>query len=70
MACKNCSPKTFGVCEVCKLIEGDTKTKEVRYCETCKAWICSTCDPDMWKRAKAMVKNTTKKLKAKIKVHL
>jgi len=38
-----------GVCDVCRLVDGDTSIKEVYYCPICKKWICLKC-ADKWDR--------------------
>jgi len=43
------------ICEVCYLIDGDTKAKDVEYCETCKACICKECRPNLFRRGKAAI---------------
>lgn len=31
------------VCDVHRIVDGDTETRMCRYCNACKAWICATC---------------------------
>lgn len=38
-----------GVCDVCKLVNGDTSIKEVSFCNVCKKWICKKCS-NRWDR--------------------
>lgn len=33
-----------GVCDVCRLTLEDESVKDVRYCQTCSAWICRDCE--------------------------
>lgn len=51
--CKNCTTKTQGVCDCCRLVDGDTRGKFVVYCEDCKAWICKDCEGKWLKRGAA-----------------
>ena len=44
------------VCRVCELLDKDTTKKEGEYCNTCKAFICNDCKPDLWRRGLAAVK--------------
>lgn len=44
-----------GVCRVCELVDNNTTIKEVNYCHLCVAFICSKCEPNILRRAKAMV---------------
>jgi hypothetical protein len=32
------------ICDVCRLVDGNTTLKECEYCEFCKAWICKADD--------------------------
>lgn len=41
------------VCEVHRLVDGDTTIRLVKWCELCKAFICDDCRPNPIKRAKA-----------------
>ena len=55
MACKcGDTPKSkVGVCDVCRIVDGDLSPKEVQYCDFCKAWICKRCESNIPKRALA-----------------
>jgi len=44
-----------GVCRVCELIDEKLRIKHVTYCESCNAWICAKCKPDLLRRAKAVL---------------
>jgi hypothetical protein len=37
------------VCDVCRLLDGDTRAKMSFYCPICDAWICEH-DADNWQR--------------------
>jgi hypothetical protein len=43
-------------CDVCVLVDGDHRIKEVNYCGRCDANICSECQPNTIKRAEAMLR--------------
>lgn len=45
----------FGVCDVHRLVNKDTRPRNVYYCNICQAWICLECDNDIPKRAYAMM---------------
>jgi hypothetical protein len=49
-----------GVCKVCELLNNDTKEKEGKYCEFCKAFICNECEPNYYRRGLAMIKQKIK----------
>ena len=36
-------PYQLGVCEVHRLVHGDTSQRNVKYCNCCHAWICDEC---------------------------
>ena len=39
----------FHICDVCRLLDGDTLEKLCGYCNLCDAWIC-TSDQSKWSR--------------------
>ena len=45
----------IGICKVCKLVDEDTRSKDVFYCASCRAYICLACRPNFLKRAKAVI---------------
>lgn len=45
---------TNAVCEVCRLLDGDTTIKPCVFCAKCQSWICSNDLPNMRRRALAM----------------
>ena len=56
MACCNQNAGTkIAVCEVCRLLDGDTVLKRCRYCTACKAWICEKDWRNLARRAMAML---------------
>lgn len=45
--CENITPDSEfkdGICEVCRIQEGDRSIKKVKYCEFCKVNICCECN--------------------------
>lgn len=62
MNCKNCGTKTAGICDVCRLVDGDKGVKWVVYCPTCEAYICETCEGNRAKRAAAMLLDNAHKI--------
>lgn len=42
-----------GVCDVHRLVYGDTQTRKVYYCTTCNAFICQQCENNYPLRALA-----------------
>jgi hypothetical protein len=42
-----------GQCDVCRLVDGDTGSKLVEYCNICKAWICDACRKNWPRRMQA-----------------
>lgn len=42
-----------GVCDCCRIIEGDQSLKKVEYCSLCQAWLCYMCRIDFLRRALA-----------------
>ncbi len=53
MACTSCSAQTQGVCDCCRLVDGDTTFKVVTYCDACDAYICLPCSKNYIKRVLA-----------------
>lgn len=54
----------FHVCDVCRLLDGDTREKTCFYCPTCDAWICED-DADNWlRRGQAMAVRNWRKVMA------
>jgi hypothetical protein len=45
----------YGTCEVCYYANGIASAKEVKFCNTCKAWICKDCADKYLLRTKAAV---------------
>lgn len=43
------------VCEVCRLLDGDTRLKPCQFCTSCQVWICGADIPNMARRARAML---------------
>jgi len=43
------------VCEVCRLLDGDTREKECEYCGVCDAYICADDKFKLDRRAKAVL---------------
>jgi hypothetical protein len=46
----------WGMCDVCRLVDYNTDSKECVYCPLCDAWICKTCLPNWSRRIKAAIK--------------
>lgn len=46
----------FGVCDVCRLLEGNTQQKMVCWCGLCQAWLCDKCRNNPVRRALAAAK--------------
>ncbi len=46
-----------GICEVCRLQDGDTQVKRVKYCELCGVNICCDCNKRYDKRFFAFLKS-------------
>lgn len=40
-------------CDVCFLLDGDTRPKETRYCKLCDAFMCERCAMSKWRRTMA-----------------
>lgn len=55
MACPNCErgKKKMGVCDVCLLVDNDSRERLVKWCEVCKANVCDNCRGSVLRRAKA-----------------
>jgi hypothetical protein len=70
MSCKSCE-KIVSRCDSCFYADGDITYKLVTFCKDCNAYICSNCEPDKFKRAKAAanraVENSIEYLKKIIK---
>jgi hypothetical protein len=49
-----------GICKVCELIDNDKSIKPIIFCEFCNANICKSCEPNLLRRAKAMLLNLKK----------
>ncbi len=45
-----------GICEVCRIQDGDTTVKKVKYCEVCGVNICCECNTRYDQRFFAMIK--------------
>lgn len=45
-----------GVCDVCRLLDGDRSIKAVRYCGGCDANLCAACARNPIRRARAALK--------------
>ena len=56
MSCTNCGSTIFGVCKVCELVDKDTSTKDVTYCDMCGVHICRQCNFDLKKRWASFLK--------------
>lgn len=52
-----------GICDVCFYVDNDATIKDVEYCETCNAYICDKCTPNLFRRGLAMIKKQANKLK-------
>ena len=46
----------LGVCEVHRLLDNDSRTRLVRWCDFCKAWICDECRESPIRRGRAALK--------------
>lgn len=55
MGCKDCDNKNYvdGICDVHRILENDIKTRKVKYCKTCNAYICGYCQDNYMRRIKA-----------------
>ncbi len=45
-----------GECAVCVGIDNDRSIREVFYCYLCDAWMCKKCEPKLFRRGYAAVK--------------
>lgn len=45
----------LGVCDVHRLLEGDTRSRLVQWCSLCAAWLCDDCRTDPVRRARAAI---------------
>ena len=54
--------RTMGVCDVCRINDGDESVKPVRHCGGCDKWICDPCWNDWPRRGKAMTINLARKV--------
>lgn len=54
--------RVYRSCDVCALVDGDTRAKPVRYCSNCDAYICDRCWPNMFRRGAAMAKRKLMRL--------
>lgn len=61
MGCNSCGSKFQGVCDCCKLVDGDVTIKQVYFCETCQAYICANCENKGFRRGVAAVIDKTTK---------
>lgn len=43
----------LGVCRCCELIDGDTKSRLVKFCQVCGVFLCRQCYKKPWRRIKA-----------------
>lgn len=50
------------ICEVCRLLDNDTRLKPCLYCSACSAWICSTDIGNLARRALASAKKALMKV--------
>ncbi len=46
----------MAVCDVCRLVDGDSRMKLCQYCSKCAAWICQADLGNWRRRAVAMMK--------------
>lgn len=69
MSCKDCTSNANIImpCKCCELVNGDTTPKPVRWCESCKAYICVSCEPETLKRLLAAAINVVSKVSEKAK---
>jgi hypothetical protein len=44
-----------GVCDVHRLVDGDTRERWVLFCTMCESWICDECRGNWPKRARAAI---------------
>jgi hypothetical protein len=44
------------ICDVCRLLDGDTTLKDCGYCGLCDSWICTEDRTNWLRRARAAVK--------------
>lgn len=51
-----------GMCDVCFLLDGDSRLRPVFWCNSCDAWLCDTCVGDPWRRARAGWKRAVRRL--------
>ncbi len=45
----------FHVCEVCRLLDGDSRLKPCQFCSLCGSWICAEDLPDWYRRSLAAI---------------
>lgn len=46
-------PGPIGQCDVCRILDGDTSGKAVKFCPLCSAWMCDSCRANPIRRAQA-----------------
>lgn len=44
-----------GVCDCCRLVDGDVRLKPVERCGPCSAWLCDRCRWDLARRTVAFL---------------
>ena len=44
------------ICKVCDIMDENIIPKECEWCDTCSAFICKECKPNLIKRGLAMIK--------------
>jgi hypothetical protein len=50
------------VCEVCRLLDNDTRLKPCLYCPACNAWLCQADIGNLARRARAAAKKAVMKV--------
>ena len=43
------------ICRVCELVDKDRTKKYVTFCNTCDAFICTKCKPNLIRRGQAFI---------------
>ena len=56
---------TYGVCDVCDLVDGDRAEKRTRYCSVCDANICDRCWWNPARRTRALALRALRKMKGR-----
>jgi hypothetical protein len=56
------NPIDINMCDICYLLDKDERLKPGIFCEQCNAFICEWCQPNKWRRFRAMLKRKLRSL--------